>query len=177
MKHKHYAAAALAAWLVIIGWLASMVVAKPAVMRVRGQTEDSPAALELRQNLARNTRDMELLARFDGLPDSSGDGQPLLALTPPALPLANAGNAANLVPDYVLSLVISHDKRRRALINNQYLTTGSRMDNGARILAIGPDWVRLDDPVNGIRILHVRNPLQGDEALPASTAMQQGGRP
>jgi hypothetical protein len=176
MKHKYYAAAALAAWLLVIGWLASMVVAKPAVMRVRGQTEDSPAALELRQNLARNVRDMALLARFDGLPDSSDDGQPLLALTPPPLPAASPGNAADPAPDYVLSLVVSHDQRRRAVVNGQYLSTGSRLDNGAKVLAIGPDWIRLDDPANGVRTLHVRNPLRGEQT-PSRALPTHGGRP
>jgi len=176
MRHRYYAAVALAVWLAVTGWMASMVVAKPAVMRVSAQAEDTPAMLELRQQLARNQRDMALLSRFDELPWSSDDGEPLLALSPPPLPSAAAGDPAGLQPAYEVTLVVSHQGRRRALVNGQYLAPGSRLDNGARVMAIGQDWVRVEDPQNGVQMLRVRNPLSG-EAPPAPAAQAHGGRP
>lgn len=180
MKHKHYALAALVAWLLVTGWMASMVVAKPAVMRVRAQAEDTPEILQLRQQLARNQRDMTLLARFDDLPYASDDGQPLVALAPPPAPVASAGNVGNageLPPDYEVSLVVSHQGRRRALVNGQYLAPGGRLENGARVLAIGPDWVRVDDPSEGVRLLRVQNPLRDAPAPAPASPVPHGGRP
>lgn len=162
MNRKNHAAIALLAWLGVTGWLASMVVAKPAVLRLHGQQEDSQTVIDLRNGMARNERDMGLLGAFDDLPFSGDDGQSLVAVVP--APRPGADDAA---PSYEISLVVTHGKRRRALINGQYLAPGSRLDDGTRVVAIGNDWVRLDDPAYGVRTLHVRNPL--DEPPPSST--------
>ncbi|HET6396992.1 MAG TPA: hypothetical protein VFF91_09170 [Pseudoxanthomonas sp.] len=155
MKMKFVAAFALAAWLLVAGWLASMVIAKPAVLRLGNQAEDSAAMAELRNAIARNRKTMEGLEtlRQAAVP-YQGTG-PLIALPanldPAAVAVATgSGVGAAAVttaglqapaPEPQLSLVLDTGQDRVAVFNGEQVRRGSRLANGDQVLAIGPDWI------------------------------------
>ncbi len=116
MKIKFIAAFALVVWLAVTGWLATMVVVKPAVLQLGNDADETAAMVELRGAIAHNQK---MQAQVERLRSSApiGDGQPLLALplaTPPA--------------------------------------------SGARVDAIGPDWVRIRNAAGELATLPVPSP-------------------
>ncbi|NZA25425.1 hypothetical protein H0E84_03440 [Luteimonas sp. SJ-92] len=164
MKLKYAAAISLLAWLGVVAWMATMVIAKPAVMRTRAGTTEPPVMNELRNGVARNQRAEQALAGLQAGVPAAGEGA--IALSPrgrldpetgDALRI-DAADAAALTADHVVSLIVSSGARRRALIDGRYVGPGARLDGGARVRAIGFDWVAIDDERNGRRILRVRSP-------------------
>lgn len=144
MKSKYTAATALLVWLLVTGWLATLVIAKPAVLRQSGQLEDSALMAELQAGIEQNQRNRALVARLtavDGLP---GSGLPV------ALPRQQPSQAAEgpdgqpapvLAPQ--LSLVLVADGQRSAVIDGVQVRVGSRLADGSRVRAIGTDWVQV----------------------------------
>lgn len=179
MKMKYTAASALLAWLLVVGWLASMVIAKPAVLRLGNQAEETAEMAELRNGIARNRQTAAAIATLRDAAFPVADGNGVIAL-PVAAPVSTAsvagtttGNQAGAEPGAApaaraLSLVLVTNGRRVAVVDGQYVQVGSRLADGTRVRAIGQDWVRLDDAAGTRQTLRVLNPLQ---------PVQGGGRP
>ncbi len=173
MKMKYTAAFALVAWLLVAGWLASMVIAKPAVLRMGNQAEETAAMAELRNAINRNRQAAAALATLRDSQFPVVDTGNVVALPVAAGALAagssTAGNGdAEAGPAHAISLVLVSNGRRVAVIDGQYVQIGSRLADGTRVRAIGQDWVRLADQAGNQQTYRVLNPLQ-----PA----QAGGRP
>jgi len=182
MKMKYTAAFALVAWLLVAGWLASMVIAKPAVLRMGNQAEETAAMAELRNAINRNRQAAAALATLRDSQFPVVDTGNVVALPVAAAPATNAqgmatsgygntgaeaGAGADAMP-HAVSLVLVGNGRRVAVIDGQYVQIGSRLADGTRVRAIGPDWVRLTDPAGNPQTYRVLNPLQPTQA---------GGRP
>jgi hypothetical protein len=174
MKMKYTAAFALVAWLLVTGWLASMVIAKPAVLRLGNQAEETAAMAELRNAINRNHQASAALVTLSDNQLPIVDTGNVVALPVAAVPATNAqgmatsgyGNAgagADAMP-HAVSLVLVGNGRRVAVIDGQYVQIGSRLADGTRVRAIGPDWVRLTDPAGNPQTYRVLNPLQPTQA-------------
>jgi len=181
MKMKYTAAFALVAWLLVAGWLASMVIAKPAVLRMGNQAEETAAMAELRNAINRNRQAVAALATLRDSQFPVVDTGNVVALPVASAPTTaaggrgttagygNGGAEAGADVAHAISLVLVSNGRRVAVIDGQYVQIGSRLADGTRVRAIGQDWVRLADPAGNLQTYRVVNPLQ-----PAS---QAGGRP
>jgi len=162
MKMKYTAIVALIAWLAVTGWLATMVIAKPAVLHLGNQAEETAAMAELRNAIARNAKAQELIAplRHSAM---VGIGTQLIAVAAPGgQPVSGAGTAAGnaLQGEHAVSLVMIADGRRTAVIDGQRARAGMRLADGSLIQAIGPDWVRIIG-LDGVPTVHqVRSPFQ-----------------
>lgn len=175
MKSKYTAATALLAWLLVTGWLATLVIAKPAVLRQSPTQEDTARMAELRTAIASNQRSQQLVASLASS-GTQGSIGPVVAM--PALPsVANpaavdtglaAGNAASSEDQPValprLSAVIQTDGLRSAIIDGQVVRVGSRLSNGSRVRAIGHDWVRAQYAAGSSYMLRVRSIAASGEA-------------
>lgn len=183
MKMKYTAAFALVAWLLVAGWLASMVIAKPAVLRMGNQAEETAAMAELRNAINHNRNVADALATLRVSQFPIVDTRNVVAL--PVAAAAAAAGAQSASPGgygngsgnteagagtqaHAISLVLVSTGRRVAVIDGQYVQIGSRLADGTRVRAIGPDWVRLTDPAGNPQTYRVLNPLQPTQA---------GGRP
>lgn len=156
MKMKYVAILALALWLVVTGWLASMVIAKPAVLRSNQGADDTAIMAELRNSIDRNTRMGEAIARL-GASDSHFSAGPLVAVA--AAPTsASEAAAEEAIPPPSVSLVLSSIHGRTAFVNGEQVRAGQRLSGGGRVRAIGENWVRIDDPVHGNQTYHVPGP-------------------
>ena len=155
MKAKFIAAAALALWLAVTAWLATMVVVKPAVLHLGGDADDTMEMAGLRTAIERN-RSMQ--ARIDALRPTGlpGSHQPLVAVPAARLdpeqapggvsPVGYGYGAADLTPAAAaldVTLVMSTDGRRSAIVDGQHVRVGSRLDDGSRVRAIDGGGVRL----------------------------------
>lgn len=172
MKMKFTAAFALAAWLLVVGWLASMVIAKPAVLRLGNQAEDSAAMAELRNAIARNRKAIEGMdtLRHVTLP-YAGTG-PLIALPvdtvdPVATGLVGAtasdmaaGMPPVSAPEPQLSMILEAGGRRVAVFNGEQVRPGSRLADGGRVHAIGPDWISVSGRDGKRAVHHVRGQFE-----------------
>jgi len=163
MKIKFIAAIALVVWLAVTGWLATMVVVKPAVLQLGNDADETAAMVELRAAIARNQQMQAQVERLRrGAP--VGDGQPLLALPLATPPASEAGPSSALAAGaesdtaHSVSLVLIADGRRSAVIDGQRVQRGSRLAGGARVLAIGPDWVRIRNAAGEQTTLPVPSP-------------------
>lgn len=172
MKKKYIAMTALVCWLGVSGWLASMVVAKPAVLFLGNNAEESSEAARLRASIQRNKLVLDMAGklrpqpRFEGaqliaVPDRNATGS-----------IDAAGNTSTpsealpFVPAS-LSLVVTAGGRSTAVINGTPVRQGSRLDDGTRVLSIGTNWARVRDPAGNVSTLRVRNIGQAPEALEA----------
>lgn len=172
MKMKFTAAIALAIWLAVTGWLATMVIAKPAILHLGNDADETSAMAELRAAIARNTQARERTATLRRSVHA-GDGRALLALpssSAPAAPLASAsarawtgsttqgaptGEAAPLQ----VSMVLDANGRRTAIVDGQRVRAGSRLADGSRVRAIGADRVRIMRPDGEIVDRQVQSPF------------------
>ncbi|MTI75351.1 MAG: hypothetical protein FH747_17125 [Stenotrophomonas sp.] len=171
MKMKYTAAFALAAWLLVAGWLASMVVAKPAVLRMGNQAEDSAAMAELRDAMTRNRKAAEGLNALRAV--TAIDQAPLVAL--PATTTGPAGVAGATASEIAagtepavqqpqLSMVLDNGGRRVAVFNGEQVRPGSRLANGDRVRKIGLDWISISGTDGSHTVHRVRSqfePLTG----------------
>lgn len=168
MKTKYIAALALATWLLVTLWLASMVIAKPAVLRLNGQAEETATMAELRTAIARNQQVLATLPALRSLPTVSAAPGQLVALPVTAAP-GDASTMASLIggnaaPDAMeaghrLSMVLIANGRRTAVMDGQHVRSGTRLRDGSRIAGIGPDWVRVIQPDGKPQVYRIRNPL------------------
>jgi len=162
MKSKFIAPLALLLWLGVTGWLASMVATKPAVLRSNRDAEDTAAMAQVRLGIERNKQMLAAIEHLGTLGSQNAAG-PLVALAPKHDARAEALEAAQQVPPSKVSLVLSAGNSRSAVVDNQPVRVGQRLDNGARVRAIGSDWVRIDDPVRGGQTLRVPGPAADAE--------------
>lgn len=158
MKMKYFAAVALLLWLGVTGWLASMVIVKPVVLRVGAGAEETEEMAQTRAAIARNRQIQQQLEASSGVSTLSAVG-PLIAL-PDANARPQQALAAELPPLPSVSLVITASGYRSAVVNGEHVRVGQRVDSGARVRAIGPNWVRVDDPVHGSQTLVVADPIR-----------------
>lgn len=63
MKIKFTAAIALALWLAVTGWLATMVIVKPAVLRLGNDADETTVMVELRGAIERNRQMQQHIAQ------------------------------------------------------------------------------------------------------------------
>jgi hypothetical protein len=171
MKMKFTAAFALLAWLAVVGWLASMVIAKPAVLRRGNQAEDTAAMADLRNSITRNRQVMESMAALHGAAAPAYAGPAEVIALPVAAPAAVDGSSSGMTGDattgtvaHAVSLVLIANGRRTAIVDGQSVRAGSRLDGGARVAAIGQDWVRIVDPAGNRQTYRVRDPLEPEMA-------------
>ena len=157
MKMKYVAILALALWLAVTGWLASMVIAKPAVLRNNQDADDTAIMAELRSGIDRNTRMREAIIRLATNDSFPGTG-PMVAV---AAPTTTDGKtpAEEVVPPPSVSLVLSSIHGRTAFVNGEQVRAGQRLPSGGRVRSIGENWVRIDDPVHGDQIYRVPGPI------------------
>lgn len=160
MKMKYLAILALAVWLGVAGWLASMVISKPAVMRSNQGAEDSAMMAEVRLSLERNKQMRDAIDRFSAGADSYLGSGPLIAVVPAVQPAAAADVPA---PTPTVSLVLSSAGRHTAFVNGEQVRAGQRLSSGGTVRAIGADWVSIDDPVNGRQTYRVPSILSSKE--------------
>ena len=170
MKVKYTAAIALVAWLGVVGWVTSMVVAKPVVMPYQNDSDSSTTMAQLQLDIARNAKASGALHALQQQDFGNNSAEPLLAVAPPLLPGAGAegepgvgGIAQPGQPGYehIVSMVVSVPGSRRAVVDGSYVAAGGVLRGGAHVRAIGPDWVDLED-VTGQRRIHVRQAFAAD---------------
>ena len=101
---------------------------------------------ELRASVDRNKRMRETITQL-GLSDAYLSTAPLVAVAAPRPAAADVVEAA--LPPPSVSLVLSSGGSRTAFVNGEQVRAGQRLSSGGRVRAIGPDWVRIDDPVHG----------------------------
>lgn len=164
MKIKFTAAIALALWLAVTGWLATMVIVKPAVLRLGNDADETTVMVELRGAIERNRQMQQHIAQLRQT-TFADDGQPLLAL--PSAAGAEGGDIRSLPAGttaepvaHTVSLVLEANGRRSAIIDGRHVHAGARLDDGSRVAAIGTDWVRIEG-ADGERKVHpVPSPYQ-----------------
>ena len=148
MKIKFTAAIALALWLAVTGWLATMVIVKPAVLRLGNDADETTVMVELRGAIERNRQMQQHIAQLRQT-TFADNGQPLLALPSAAgaeggdIRSRPAGTTAEPVA-HTVSLVLEANGRRSAIIDGRHVHAGARLDDGSRVAAIGTDWVRIE---------------------------------
>ena len=167
MKSKYTAATALLVWLLVTGWLATLVIAKPAVLRQSPAQEETARMVELRAAISNNQRSQQLLASLASS-DGNGSSGPLVAQSaPPSVTAGDAnlaGSSASGTDDQPmavprLSAVILTDGLRSAIIDGQVVRIGSRLPNGSRVRAIGHDWVRVQWAGGASQTHRLQSPL------------------
>lgn len=148
MKLKYSASIALALWLCVVAWVSAMIVAKPSVARAYSDSDDSVAIAQLQLGINHNR---QMLAAVDAL-QAIGSGDPRgLAVAPGAdTPAAGDPAAADGMPfaqSHRLTLILSGDNGRRAVIDGQLARTGMELADGSRVRAITRDSVLIEDPL------------------------------
>ena len=169
MKKKYIAMTALCCWLGVSGWLASMVVAKPAVLFMGNNAEESPETARLRASIQRNRQVLDMASTLRPQPRFESAG--LIAVPEQAAPGslpggAGAAAAAAVLPvaPASLSLVVTAGGRSTAVINGTPVRQGSRLEDGTRVLAIGNNWARVRDAAGNVSTLRVRHIGQASDA-------------
>lgn len=169
MKKKYIAMTALTVWLGVSGWLASMVIVKPAVLFLGNNAEESPQAAQLRASINRNRQVLELASRLRPVTGMSAS-ESLIALPPvaeaaPAITHGAATAPGAFADTASVSMILVTNGRSSAVVNGQPVKAGSRLDDGSRVLAIGRDWVRVRTADGETSVLKVRNPIQTGNIL------------
>lgn len=173
MKLKYSALAALALWLAVAVWVGAMILAKPRVQSRFDDEDASAQVAQLQASVERNRQLLGVLDRLEGQPLSSGAA--LLAVEPqPAPGQALSGDGLAVTAPRQLSLLLTTDGRRRALIDGQWVAPGGRLVDGSRVRAIGRDRVLLDTPAGESVTLLMPSPFAQPAKAPLGTA---GGRP
>jgi hypothetical protein len=168
VKRKYYALLALALWLGVATWVGAMILAKPRV-QARFDDEDASAQLaQLQAGVARNAQMLGVLEHLETQPVASG--RALLAVEPaPAAGQALADGRFDGPAPRQLTLLLSTDGRRRALIDGQWVAPGARLADGSRVRAIGRDRVLLETAAGETVTVLMPTPF--------SQAPKAGGRP
>ncbi len=161
MKPKHYALLALAVWGAVVGWVGSMILAKPQAFPAYAADADGMAAAQVQQQVALAGRAAEALARLREVPPALPSG-PLVALPPPPPPGTATPDGAAIVAapvPRVVSLIVSGEGLRpRAMIDGVLVGTGATLPDGAVVRSIGPRAVRLVDADGKAVTLALRTP-------------------
>jgi len=152
VKQKQFAAIALAAWLAVVAWVGSMILAKPQAFSGNPSDTDGAAAAQIEQQIQRADRTRTALATLDS-PERSVAGAQIVALAPTAAPAQNGGVDGTGVGEpgeRVVSFIISGDSvASRALIDGRLVGRGARLGDGAIVRRIDSQSVRIED-ANGV---------------------------
>lgn len=165
MKLKHSALLALALWLGVAVWVGAMILSKP---RVQSRFDDEDASVQLAQlqmNVEHNRQLLGVLEHLEAQPASTGIALLAVEPVPAAGDALSNGMLAGPAPRQ-LSLLLSTDGRRRALIDGQWVAPGARLADGSRVRAIGRDRVQLETPA-GETVTLVMPPPFAQPATPA----------
>ena len=147
MKLKYSASLALALWLCLVAWGSAMIVAKPSVSRAYADEEGSTAIAQLQLNIDQNRKALDALDALALAPAAAIASSP--AVTPssaaPAGPEADEGVPAEpVIVSHQLTLILSTDQGRRAIVDGQLVQAGARLADGSRVRVIDRDHVSLD---------------------------------
>lgn len=148
MKLKYSASLALVAWLCVAAWVIAMIVAKPSVAGRYAQDDDSAAIAQLQAGINHN---QTMLTALDALSNSTDIGftGAVIASAPAQLPGANGASTNGTIDAGItgnrVSLIISTDRGRRAVVDGLMVRIGTQLADGSRVRGIGHDWVRLED--------------------------------
>ena len=159
MKIKYSAMAALALWLCVVAWVSAMIVAKPTVFSGYSAEDDSAFVAQLQQNINHN---LQLHAALVDLAETRGWNRSGPVVTPDSTVLPGPAGSlieADVVVSHAVSMIISTDHSRRALVDGQLVRRGSRLRDGSKVSEIGKDWVRLMDATGRVLTLHVPGPF------------------
>lgn len=169
MKLKYSASLALALWLCVVAWVSAMIVAKPSVANNFANGDESGQIAQLQRSLNHNNAMLAALDALDSAPSDTRLG-PVVAPDPAPLPGSNGEVVAgNGVPvGNRLSLIISTERSRRAILDGQVVRPGTRLDNGARVSSIGQDWLRIEDAAGQISTLQLPQPFADVSATPGA---------
>ena len=163
MNMKYTAAIALLVWLAVVGWLATMVIVKPAVLSLRTDSEETAAMLELRNAIARNKLSIKEIPTLRSYSDVD-TSVPLIALLPGNMQTATTGSqasygvAVNEPIIHAVSMVLVANGRRTAVVNDEPVRVGSRLADGSRVRHIGTDSVEIQSPDGVPTVLKVPSP-------------------
>ncbi len=163
MKLKYSASLALALWLCLVAWGSAMIVAKPSVLHAYADEEGSTAIAQLQLNIDQNRK---ALAALDALALA-----PVATASSPAVTPSSAA-PAGLAPEdglpaepavvsHQLTLILSTDQGRRAIVDGLLVQVGARLADGSRVLAIGHDHVSLDAGSGERLTLRMPTPFSG----------------
>lgn len=142
MKLRYSATIALALWLGVVAWVSAMIVAKPSVRPAYNDGDGSAAIVQLQLSLTHNQRLLDSLDELDGThPYAAVE----LAVAPaPEDPVEDGvtqtGSPAAGAPPS-LSLILSSDRGRRAVVDGEWTSPGSLLADGSRVRAIGAHHV------------------------------------
>lgn len=160
MKLKYSASLALALWLCVVAWVSALIVAKPSVERAYANGDGSAAIAQLQLNIRHNR---QMLSALDELRAIEDDGRRGLAVTPAPLDQAGQEVAGELpgvsLSGHRLSMILSTENGRRAVIDGQLARPGTRLADGSRVRGIGVDHVRLEDRAGQPLVLRMPAPF------------------
>ncbi len=150
MKKKYIAMVALAGWIGVTAWLASMVIVKPAVLFLGNNLDESTEAAQLRAAVQRNKAVLEVAGKLRA-PAPATTGADLIALPRQTVssPVLEGGMDAlgdldsGPASPTRLSLIIRARGVTSAIVDGERVQVGSRLPGGVRVTAIGDTWLRL----------------------------------
>lgn len=162
MKRKYSGSLALALWLCVVAWVGAMIVAKPGVERTYVDGDESAAIAQLQLDIDHNHR---LLAAVDALRAVDLPAGRGLAVAPtPAAPAGSSDAWTGTGPNasgHRVSLILSTDNGRRAVVDGQLARQGTRLADGSLVRAIRSDRVLLEDADGQRLVLRIPRPFAG----------------
>ena len=175
MRAKHYAAAALVAWLAVVGWVGSMVVGKPQAFIGGFGDTDAATAAQIQLEIQRAEQVGAALQALAAAPAPAWTGG--IVAEPPPRPeteggagpgtlAASAGGPAERVVSMILS---GASIATRAMIDGRLVGAGARLDDGAIVRSIGPRSVRIQEADGTLRTLALRTPGDAPAAAASGT--------
>jgi hypothetical protein len=152
---------ALALWLCVVAWVGAMIASKPTAHRGYAEDEDSAAMAQLQQGL-RHNQDMKSAVAALSRQRGSLVAAPVVAPSPAPM-VGNDGMTpldGGAVAGRALSLIISTEGSRRAVIDGQLVRAGSRLDDGSTVRGISASTVRIEDLAGQMQTLVLPSPYQ-----------------
>ncbi|MGH8084313.1 MAG: hypothetical protein ACREPV_03450 [Lysobacter sp.] len=167
MKLKYSASLALALWLCVVAWVSAMIVAKPSVAGNFSSGDESGEIAQLQRSINHNTAMLAALDALDSAPDHVVHG-PLVA--PDPAPLAGSDGevvaAEGVSFGNRLTLIISTEHSRRAILDGQLVRPGTRLGDGSRVRSIGQDWLRIESASGQVSTLQLPRPFADASSAP-----------
>lgn len=174
MKQKQFAALSLVAWLAVVGWVGSMILAKPQAFSAGFAEADGALAAQIQLEIQQADALAVALGAIQTSPRRA-DEPSIIALppTPEEAGLvtgtgSTAGTAADETATRVVSLIISGAGMvSRAMIDGVLVETGARLGDGAVVRRIEPRTVLIRDTEGVTHTLALRTPGEpGPERMP-----------
>lgn len=160
MKLKYSASLALALWLCVVAWVSAMIVAKPTVVGNFANGDESGEIAQLQRSINHNNAMLTALDALGGAPSDARRG-PVVAPDPAPLPGSDGEivTADGVPVSKRLSLIISTEHSRRAVLDGRLVRPGTRLDDGSRVRSIGLDWLRIEDDAGQVSTLQLPLPF------------------